>query len=106
VYLGNPYQSQKDGLCDYSRKVSQGNLNKNEVAQVICTSGQSYELKSHGAASKYVMAKLSQIAQVFLLLILHNIKSKGNVSLVTLELSYLLYFILTKKNVDVSRVIA
>jgi len=52
------------------------------------------------------MAKLSQIAQVFLLLILHNIKSKGNVSLVTLELSYLLYFILTKKNVDVSRVIA
>jgi len=36
-YIGNPGQCQEDKLCDYSRKVNQGNLNNNEVARVIRT---------------------------------------------------------------------
>lgn len=31
-YIGNISQYQEDELCDYSKKVNQGNLNNNEVA--------------------------------------------------------------------------
>jgi len=79
-YLWNYYQCQVKELGDYSRKMNHEDWNNNEVDQGICTPGYSYELNSHGGASNYNMVKLSQIAQIILLLILHNIKPKGNMS--------------------------
>ncbi|KAL5082292.1 hypothetical protein RYX36_010713 [Vicia faba] len=106
AYLGNPLTFPEGELDEFLKHLARGNWDINLVADTLALEGGSYETNVMWAPKKFLTKNLTTMAQVFMTLVLYNIRSKSHTSSIPLDTAYLLYYIIDEKRVDVARVIS
>ncbi|MCI08284.1 hypothetical protein A2U01_0029360, partial [Trifolium medium] len=104
--LGNPINLPQDELCEFSKHLNRGNWDLEEISRTILLDEKTFNPRALGFPIRYLSDDMTPLAQIILLLIFHNIRPRGHVSSATLETSYLLYYIIEGREVDVARVIS
>jgi len=106
-YLGNPYElANPSELCDYHEIIAHERYNIPVLEQTIMKPGYFFD---RGDTVKKTNAKYKNMplpTQVCLKLILHNIRPNSHISLTTLEVCALIYYILEGIRVDIARTIS
>lgn len=107
TFLGKPLEMGEDELCAFHVKQAQGNWDLEEIRKGIMQPGKDYDYSSStNKAFRAQKGDMNLAAQVVLNLILYNIRPKSHLSSTTLDVTPLLYFILSDRQVDIARVIA
>lgn len=92
-------------LCEYGNMLARGNWNIEMVKDALMMKSKSYEVNAYGAPNNFLRKKLKAATRVIMTLVLYNIRPKSHTSSIPLDTSYLLYYILDNKYVDVDRII-
>lgn len=81
-------------------------MNIEEISATIFLEGQKVQLNALGVPIRYQRDDLTTIAEVFLILILHNIRPKSHTSTFTLDTANLIFHLVNGRHVDMTHIIA
>jgi len=105
-YLGKPYKlKHPDDLCPFHIQQNKGILDHKVIQETILKSGTTYE-KSVTERDTVKKCNMTPIAQTVCKLILFNIQPNSHLSTCTIDISPLIYYILTDQPIDIARIIA
>jgi hypothetical protein len=106
-YLGNPYPlADEDELDEFHDRRNKGNFDHDEIKRTILLEGANYDISDAGREYRARYSVMTLPAKITLKLILHNIQPNSHLSDTTLDVTPLIYYILTCKKVDIARTIA
>ncbi|KAI5443134.1 hypothetical protein KIW84_011971 [Lathyrus oleraceus] len=103
---GNPLTLPDDELCQYSKRLSQGDWNFELVKDTLVLPGRTYVTNASGRPIKFNTWDLNTSSQVLMTLVLYNIRPKSHTSSIPMNIACLLYYIIDDKHVDMARIIA
>lgn len=82
------------------------NLNLEEISRSLFLEGRNYILNLSRKPKRVAKDDMNTQTQVIIHLILHNIRRRSHTSIASLDIVYLLHYILVGRQVDIARVIA
>lgn len=105
-YIGDPLQLPLGGKCEYSRKEASRTWNIEEIESVLSFENRWFTLNHVGFPTRMDRGNMNQKAHLYLILLLHNIKSRSHNSDLTVDMSCPLYWIMSGEEVDVAQSIS
>lgn len=106
AYLGNPLTLEDGALCEYEKRLDMGNWNIEMVKEKLVRAAKSYEVNVARALKNFLRKNLTTKAHVLMTLVLYNIRPRSHTSTIPLNTTYILYYILDDRHIDVARIVA
>ncbi|KAI5431552.1 hypothetical protein KIW84_035658 [Lathyrus oleraceus] len=103
-FLGNPLVLREGQMCRYQESINKVS-NVEEISRKIILDGREVERNPFGVAIRYRREDLIPEDQVLLLFILHNIRPRSHTSVFIMDMTQLLYLIMSGKQIDVAQIV-
>ncbi|KAI5406010.1 hypothetical protein KIW84_052676 [Lathyrus oleraceus] len=104
-YLGRPLILEEGEIGAYSRRMQRGSWNIGRLSQAILVRGKTVVKNVVRVPTKFKKEDMTTIAQVALTLMLYNIMPYSHTSIILVESSYMLYYIVDGKEINVAQII-
>ncbi|KAL5058207.1 hypothetical protein RYX36_029811, partial [Vicia faba] len=103
--MGNPLVLKKGKKCWYQESIN-AKPEVVEISERVLLEGRSVEINASGVAIRFHREDFVPEAQVLLLFIIYNLRSRSHKSTFILDTAHLLYLIMSGKRIDVAQIIA
>src|SRR3954469_494732 len=105
-FLGRPSPRAAGEKCEYARKKAAKTWNMQEIADLLSFERRGFTLNPSGYIQKMDRKNMSQMAQLYTVFLLNNVMPRSHTSDLTIDMSCLLFWIMTGGEVDVAQIIS